>query len=71
MRVECEVSATTVIMGDRPREGVCVACTRCGHEVEVAGTSERSVRRGLATLRDECPKDETNFYVTEDDDTDG
>lgn len=47
--------------GDVP--SVCVICTRCAHRVEVFGDGVASVRRGLATLREECPRAESNFYV--------
>lgn len=71
MRGECEVKAIT-LGGSEGREvdGVCVQCGRCEHEVNVYGTSGASIRRGLATLREECPEDERNFYVAEDDDGD-
>jgi hypothetical protein len=62
-RVRCEVEDIDIEgdYGDVP--GVCVRCTRCQHAVEVYGTSGASIRRGLATLREECPGDEDNFYV--------
>jgi DNA polymerase III subunit epsilon len=44
-------------------DGVKITCGRCDHEVEVFGTSEASVKRGCAMLRDECPLGERNFYV--------
>jgi hypothetical protein len=45
-------------------ESVCATCTRCGHTTESYGTSDASIRRCLALLRQECPNDdETNFYV--------
>jgi hypothetical protein len=66
-KIECEVTTTTVEGDHGPVEGVCVTCGECGHEVEVAGTSDRSVRRGLATLRDDCPKGQRNYYVDADD----
>jgi hypothetical protein len=44
-------------------EGIKVTCGRCGHEVEVFGTSDASVKRGCVMLRDECPRGERNFYV--------
>jgi hypothetical protein len=46
--------------------GVRVTCGRCGHETESFGTSEVSIRRCLALLREECPEGESNFYVSED-----
>lgn len=67
MRVECEVEETEEI-GDHggPVPSVCVTCGRCDHSVVIYGTSDASVRRGLATLRDECPEGENNYYVAED-----
>jgi len=46
-------------------DGVVAICTRCDHEVESYGTSERSVKRCLALMREECPEGESNFYVDE------
>lgn len=45
--------------------GLRLACPRCGHEVEVFGTDERSAKRGAVMLREECPRGENNFYVAE------
>jgi hypothetical protein len=47
-------------------DGVCATCSRCGHETESYGRSERSVRRCLVLLREECPMGESNFYVADD-----
>ena len=43
-------------------DGILLTCERCGHWVVVAGTSDRSARRGAIMLREECPKGEDNFY---------
>jgi len=43
-------------------DGVEVTCNRCGHCVEVFGTSSKSILRGCIMLRDECPQGEKNFY---------
>jgi hypothetical protein len=48
--------------------GIVVTCTKCGHSVEVFGTSDASERRGGVMLSEECPEGESNFYVVEDDD---
>lgn len=48
---------------DNPVDGVEVCCGRCGHTVEVFGTSDASVKRGCVMLREECPKGESNFYA--------
>ena len=49
-----------------PVASVRVTCGRCGHAVEIYGTSEASVRRGCVMLREECPRDENNFYAPSD-----
>ena len=68
MRVACVV-VTTYLEGDYAEvEGVCATCPRCGHEVDSYGTSEASVRRCLAVLREECPNGEHNFHFDVDDD---
>lgn len=46
---------------------VTAECSRCGHKTEAFGTSRKSVLRCLALMREECPKNESNFYVDEDD----
>lgn len=68
-RVECEVEEITLENAegyDLP--GVRCTCSRCGHETESFGTSDASIRRCLALMREECPEGESNFYVTEDGD---
>lgn len=61
-RVECEVRSAN--LGGRP--GIEVTCTRCGHTTESFGESDRSIRRCLALMREECPDGESNFYVDAD-----
>lgn len=68
MRVKCEVEEVTLEGDCGEVEGVCVRCGRCDHEVEVFGTSARSVRRGLMMLREDCPQGEDNYYTAEGDD---
>lgn len=67
MRVECEIEEVE-IEDDRGREiaGVRVTCSRCGAEKESFGTGEASIKRCLALLRDDCEKDEANFYIVEE-----
>ncbi len=43
-------------------EGVEVQCERCNHIVEIYGTGSASFLRACATLREECPLGENNFY---------
>jgi hypothetical protein len=47
-------------------ESVSATCSRCDHETQSYGTSDASVRRCLALLRDECPRGESNFYHGDD-----
>lgn len=65
MRVACEVEECEVEFKGRMIPGLCVTCTRCEHSCEVGGTSDASVRRALATLKEECPQGESNYYVEE------
>lgn len=41
-------------------------CTKCGHITESFGTSERSVKRCLVLLKEECPESSNNFYVCDE-----
>jgi hypothetical protein len=69
MRVETAYRRTTLYNeSEKAIPSIEVICSRCKHIVEVYGTSERSVRRGLAMLRDECPFHESNYYYVEDED---
>lgn len=66
MKVDCEVEETE-LEGENGRDiaGVCVTCSRCGHETESYGTGLASIRRCLVLLREECPNGESNFYEAE------
>ena len=44
-------------------DSVGAACTRCEYRSEAFGRSEASIKRCLATLRDECPRGEYNYYI--------
>jgi hypothetical protein len=46
--------------------GLIVTCSKCGHEVEVFGRHERSIKRGAVMLNEECPEGEDNWYVTDE-----
>jgi hypothetical protein len=57
--VRCEVELIELeIEGDDGREhkveSLCVRCGECGKEVEVYGTSDRSVRWAFARFREDC-----------------
>lgn len=67
MRVTCD-SEEIELDGDHAGgvPGLCVTCSRCDHAAEVYGTSDRSLRRALVMLREECPNGENNFYACDD-----
>jgi hypothetical protein len=66
MTVNCEVQEVTLYsQTGRPISGVRVVCSRCEHEAETFGTGQASVRRCLALLREECPTEEDNYYVAD------
>jgi len=63
-RIECEVNYEEIEDEDgRKGDGVIVTCGECGMSQQSFGTSERSVRRCLVLLRENCSMAETNFYV--------
>ena len=62
MRVHVDIDDTDVEGESGQVEGLYLVGARCGHEVEVAGTTGASARRGAIMLREECPKGESNFY---------
>ena len=66
-RVECGVEETELENenGDYV-PGVLVTCSECGYMTESFGTSDASVNRCLALLREECPEGKRNFYVRDD-----
>lgn len=65
-RIPCEVATTTrENESGYEVEAICATCLRCDHETEAFGTSDASIRRALAKMRDECPKGERNWYVPE------
>jgi hypothetical protein len=45
--------------------GVEVICSKCGYITQSFGTGQRSVKRCLALLREQCPMGEKNYYVAE------
>jgi hypothetical protein len=67
MKVTCNIKSAALENEDGyPVDGVVAVCCRCGHSTESFGTSDASVRRCLALMREECPNGERNFYVAED-----
>lgn len=65
-RVDVEIEDEDLDGDHSTVEGIVATCSRCDHQVECFGRSQRSVRRALAMLRDECPEGESNFYVDPD-----
>lgn len=64
VKVECEIEEAEIINPQTglPQDGICVTCSRCGHETQSFGTSDASIKRCLALMREECPEEENNFY---------
>lgn len=44
-------------------------CPKCGHITQSFGTGERSVKRCLVLMREECPLGEQNYYVADENDS--
>lgn len=65
-RIECEVRAAKVPFNGQMIDGVEVTCTDCDHVETAGGTSEKSVKRCLAMMRENCPEGEDNYYVSDD-----
>ena len=66
MNVPCSIEYVVLENEDgREVDGVMATCSRCDQIEESLGTMERSLRRCLALLRDDCPRRELNFYMPE------
>lgn len=65
MTVLCSIDDVSLPTDSGHRiDGVLATCSRCGHDTESFGTSDASVRRCLALMRETCPKNENNYYVS-------
>jgi ribosomal protein S27E len=66
--VKCSIEYSST-ENDNGYETDCIfaECTKCGHVTMSYGHSEESVKRCLALMNEECPKNENNFYKDEDD----
>jgi hypothetical protein len=63
-RVKCTVSVKTLRNESNLEvDGVEATCMKCGHTTQSFGTGENSRKRCLVLMREECPKQEGNFYV--------
>ena len=49
----------------REVDSVEVTCKKCDHTTQSYGDSAASVRRCLLLLREECPQNESNWYIAE------
>lgn len=58
-RRKCTVSEVTI----QGKPGVRAECMFCDHTVESFGRTDASRRRCLVLMREQCPRDEENFYV--------
>lgn len=65
MRIECTIEEIELESDYGPVPSVRATCSRCDHTTEALGTSSRSVRRCLVTMREECPENEENFYYAD------
>lgn len=63
-KVQCTVEETMLENENGYEvEGIVATCDKCGHTTESFGTSQASIDRCLVMMRDECPRNESNFYV--------
>jgi len=65
VNVSCEIEETALEGDYGMVASIQARCSRCGHETESFGTTERSTQRCLALMREECPAGESNFYVAD------
>jgi hypothetical protein len=65
--VECEIEEADVTAENGMIvDGVVATCSACGHVTESFGTGDASRRRCLVLMREECPRNERNYYVDSD-----
>ena len=62
MRVSVDIEQADVDGDCGTVDGIRLTCDKCGHTVEVAGTSDRSARRGAIMSCEECPEGDDNYY---------
>lgn len=68
-KIKCFIS-TDFDENDNGHQVLCTfaVCDKCGHETRSFGDHEDSAKRCLALMREECPRNENNFYVEAYDD---
>ncbi len=67
-RVVCDVSHVDLpssFGGNIKIPGVSARCTKCDHHEESYGRTDKSVRRCLVLMRENCELNEDNFYTTD------
>ncbi len=68
MKIACSIDFTELETDEGHLvDGVSALCSRCGHETQSFGTSDRSIRRCLVLMREGCPEGEDNFYTSNGD----
>jgi hypothetical protein len=66
MRIVCKISFVDLENDDGlDIESVEAFCPRCHHSTESFGTHSGSIARCLALMREECPYEEKNWYVSD------
>lgn len=66
-RISCSLSYTTSYNAEGFEvQCVSVECSRCNHSETAYGESEASVKRCLANMRENCPRNENNYYEVVD-----
>ena len=67
-RIKCDIT-TTYLINDSGYDvdGISATCSKCGHTTESFGVSERSIARCLALMNEECPQNENNYYIENED----
>lgn len=68
-RIKVSIEEQTLTNDDnRQVDGVVATCSECQHQTESFGTGDKSRKRCLALMREECPSSSNNFYVDSDED---
>lgn len=66
-RVLCSIAYIDLPGDYAPVPSVCAKCPVCGHETESYGQHSASIRRCLAVMREECPRQCAHYYVADED----
>lgn len=66
MKITCNINHRELEGDYGTVDGVTATCSRCGNETESYGTGDRSVKRCLVVMREECLNSESNYYVEEE-----